>query len=522
MKHPHRTQIPAVSADIRSVPILKPTDRFVICGVMAASAGVIYLNALRNPFVYDDYHTILVNTSIARLGDLRAIVLHDVTRPIVNFSYALDRRIWGTTPFGFHLTSVLLHMLNAVLFWAAAWSLTRSGRMATAAASLFAVHPMMTEAVGYISGRSELLCTMWLLAAFLAGKRWLDAGQAFRPAHEGSPKGLPYMVLMLACWLAALASKETAAMFPFAFAAYIWLRVGRPFRAATIVVAAMIAFTVLAGLGRIYVLAFVEYPGKVSIHWPYIPLDINVLAQYLLLLVRPAHQTIFHAVKLPAFFSLVNLVSIAAVVAPIAAAWRFRRTEPAAAFGILWFLLMLVPSSVLILLDQGEPMTEHRVYVASLGFFLAAGIGVGHVGAWLSRRGEKQLQFGLLAFRLVVLALAAMTVMRNAVWADPVALYQESVDLAPSHARPRLLLGEALMDKNRKDEAIEQFGAAIKLRPEDPAGYTKLALAFADVGRFQEARILLLKAQELNPNDPSVPKMLDALARVQSRMKPIK
>jgi protein O-mannosyl-transferase len=483
---------------------------------MAASAGVLYLNALRNPFVYDDYHTVVVNASIARLGDLRAIVLHDVTRPIVNFSYAVDRAVWGTAPFGFHLTSVLLHMLNAVLFWQVAWTLTRSSRMATAAASLFAVHPMMTEAVGYISGRSELLCATWMLAAFLAGRRWLDRG------------GRRWGGAMIGFWFAALASKETAAMFPFVFAAYIALRGDLAEarlpggRAKAALVAGMIAFTVLAGLARIYVLAAIEYPGKVAVHWPFVPLDVNVAARYLLLLVRPSGQSIFHSVPLPAFFSVVNLMSVAAIAAPLVVAWRIRRTEPAAALGVVWFFAMLIPSAVLILLDQGEPMTEHRVYVASLGFFLAAGVGAGRAGAWLARRGEKPLAFGLLVFRLAVLALAAMTVMRNAVWADPITLYQESVDLAPAHYRPRLLLGEALLDRNRRDDAIEQFQTAIRLRPNDPTGYVKLALCYADTGKFAEARDLLTRARDLNPGDASIGRMLEALARVEARMKPVR
>ena len=475
---------------------------------MAASAGVLYLNALHNPFVYDDYHTVVANASIARLGDLRAIVLHDVTRPIVNLSYAVDRAVWGTGPFGFHLTSVVLHMLNAVLFWQLVWALTRSSRMATAAASLFAVHPMMTEAVGYVSGRSELLCAAGLLAAFLAGRRWMEGG------------GARWCVAMIGFWLAALASKETAAMFPFAFAAYCWLR-GWSTRA-KVVVAAMIGFTVIAGVGRLYVLAAIEYPGRVAIHWPFIPLDVNVVARYLLLLVRPAGQSIFHSVPLPAFFSVVNLISIAAVAAPLFVAWRVRRIEPAATLGIIWFFAMLTPSAVLILLDQGEPMTEHRVYVASLGFFLAAGVGVGYAGAWLGRRGEKPLAFGILAFRLAVLALAALTVMRNVVWADPISLYQESVDLAPTHYRPHLLLGEALLDRNRRDDAIEQFQTAIRLRPADPTGYIKLAVCYADIGKFGESRRLLNRARELNPGDASIDRMLDALARVEARMKPLK
>ena len=69
------------------------------------------------PFVYDDYHTVSKTRRFEASTDLRAICWHDVTRPVVNFSYAVDRALWGPAPFGFHLTNVLLHMLNVVLLF---------------------------------------------------------------------------------------------------------------------------------------------------------------------------------------------------------------------------------------------------------------------------------------------------------------------------------------------------------------------------------------------------------------------
>jgi Flp pilus assembly protein TadD len=134
--------------------------------------------------------------------------------------------------------------------------------------------------------------------------------------------------------------------------------------------------------------------------------------------------------------------------------------------------------------------------------------------------GKKPAAFGILAFRLVLLSLAMMTVLRNAVWSDPIVLYQESVNLAPGHYRPRLLLGEALLDLNRRDEAMNEFWTATRLRPENPTGYIKLARCYADVGKFSQARILFLKARELDPGDRSIPRMLEALVRMEARLKP--
>ena len=83
-------------------------------GVLVLAGGV-YLNALHNPFVYDDHHLVVANASIQHVANLRAIVLHDVTRPVVSLSYAIDRAFWGGDPWGLHVTSVLWHALNALL-----------------------------------------------------------------------------------------------------------------------------------------------------------------------------------------------------------------------------------------------------------------------------------------------------------------------------------------------------------------------------------------------------------------------
>ena len=77
--------------------------------VVAALAFVVYLNALDNPFVYDDFFTVTANPSIARAADPRWTLAYMPFRPVVNVSYAIDRALWAYRPFGYHLTSLLLH-----------------------------------------------------------------------------------------------------------------------------------------------------------------------------------------------------------------------------------------------------------------------------------------------------------------------------------------------------------------------------------------------------------------------------
>jgi hypothetical protein len=475
------------------------------CVAAALFGGAVYLNALHNPFVYDDYHTVVANPSIARLGDVGAIVAGALTRPLVNFTYAIDRAAWGTAPFGFHVTNVLLHMANVVLLFLLTGRLMGRDRVLEpfAAASLFAVHPMMTEAVGYISGRSELLCGLCFLLALLAGLRWIEDGRS------------QWAAAAVALWVASLAAKEIGAMFPFVLlAADRWLGAGdadvRRRRLVSFHLP-LIAATLAAGLVRLAILARIEHPGGVAVHWSFLPIALDVIRRYVTLLVYPTGQTVFHAVDRVGLFTARGLTAVAVVALLAGVVWRLRRTAPIVSVGLIWFLLLLVPSSALLILDQGEPMAEHRVYLASCGLFLAVAEGIGRLQEWASDtlpRGQ-WLAAGLLT--LVLASFGAETLLRNAVWKDPVNLWGESVLLAPTHYRPRLLLGEALQDAGRLDEAAEQYQTAIRLRPEDATGRVKLGQLRAASGRVEEARQLLRQALAINPSDRAARESLDRI-----------
>src|SRR5262249_35854632 len=139
-------------------------------------------------------------------------------RPLVNASYALDYRLWGLAPFGYHLTSLLLHCLNALLLFllcdrlpgagaAEARAGARSGRaVAALAAPLFAVHPLMSEAVGYVAGCAELLCGSFFLAAMLCFQGSFACDETIARRMR--------LVAGLACFGFAIACKEVAAMLP--------------------------------------------------------------------------------------------------------------------------------------------------------------------------------------------------------------------------------------------------------------------------------------------------------------------
>ena len=87
------------------------------CSAAVLLAGLVYLNTLHNPFVYDDARSILNNRSLTTRASVTAVVRENVSRPLVSLSYFIDHAIWGPAPFGYHVTNVLLHMLNVALLF---------------------------------------------------------------------------------------------------------------------------------------------------------------------------------------------------------------------------------------------------------------------------------------------------------------------------------------------------------------------------------------------------------------------
>jgi hypothetical protein len=484
--------------------------RTVLYGAIAmAMALLVYVNALHNPFVYDDFHTVITNTSIGSLSNLRAIVLHDITRPLVNFSYAVDRTTWGSTPFGFHVTNVLLHALNVGLLIVFMRKAAVRRGAAFAAGALFAVHPMMTEAVGYVSGRSEVLSTTFFLTAMLCADTWIRGA------------GVAPLVAMIVAWVAALLSKETAAMFPFVVFAYDVLarptETGRSRRIAAVYVPLILA-TVVMGLVRLFVLVRIEYPGQAVWHWQYLLIDADVFRQYVGMLLIPSGQALFHeVVALDSIWRMRALADLAIVGAFIAAAWRLRRIDGFASFGLVWFVLLLVPSSVLIAFNQGEPMTEHRVYAASIGVLFTAAVAMHAIAENVSvNRGVLHIG-ALVAVSAIVASFAMETLQRNAVWRSPIALWRESVELAPRHPRPRLLLAESLQDAGRWDEAVEQCRIAVELRPSDPAAHVAFGRSLAYLKRWDEARNEFHTALDQDPGNVVARRSLLALDNLEAR-----
>jgi hypothetical protein len=470
----------------------------------AALAVLLYASSLDNPFVYDDFRLIVENPAIQNLSSVLTVLARDMTRPVVALSYVADTALWGTSPFGYHLTNVLLHAVNVVLaYWVAFlaaddWRRSGGGKyafvpsptiVATVTSLLTAAHPVMTQAVGYITARSELLYGAFFLSALLAARRWMLAG------------GVRRVILAVGLWACALLSKEAAGMLPIVLWCYdAWVIAGdreARWQRAKRLYLPLIGAVLLVGAARLGLLVS-EYPDGIGPDWSHVFVAVDAFWQYLALFVRPHGQTIMHTVPLVSSVTPRVAADLAGLGLLAALIWRLRQIQGLISLGLMVAAALLVPGTVLFVAGVGEPMAEHRAYISAIGFFLACGAMGGMAWRRAVSRGRAGRVVVGVAAATIALQFLGLTVLRNEMWGSSVDLAKEAVRLSPGEYVPRLFLGETLRQTGRCDEAVPEYRAVIAHHVMETFTRRKLFGCLMATEHIEDARLVL---QEMSAAD---------------------
>jgi hypothetical protein len=419
--------------------------------LLAGAVGVVYLNSFRGVFQFDDYNVIVDNGSVHSWGAYLAGLPRGI-RPLLKFTYTLN---WtsGLGLFGFHLVNVGLHAANAVMLFLLASriggpSVTRFAALLPAL--LFAVHPVQTEAVTYISGRSVSLMAFFYLGSLLAYLRGRERGSR-----------LLLQVASPILFLLAAASKEVALTLPFALVLCEAVRRERTgwkeaLRAQAVHWGLLAALVVLllahAGYGRLLEACFGIRGAAANLLT-----QVHGIGYLLSRLVMP------HALNidpdLPVFSggSHVLLPEALLLAALLAAGILGLRKRSLAGFGILWFFLHLVPTNSFI--PRLDVANERQLYLASWGLFLA-------VAAGTDLLREKQGAWRVMAVCAVLVStLGVLTVYRNTAYRSEIALWEDSVRKSPGKARGWNNLGYAFQQAGRIRDAEAAYLRALRIDP---------------------------------------------------------
>jgi hypothetical protein len=463
---------------------------FLLAGVFFLFASVGFLLyrqvILRAPFLFDDFEYIVGNPMVTTFSYFTNIA---DARYLGYLSFALNYAWGGQSPEWFHLTNVIIHVVNAMLVFGMVTRLLGllsfggerdAGEHAVVgffAGLIFLVHPIETQAVSYVTQRFTSLSSLFYLMSVVL---YLEARIRFEAESDNQRAGYVLYLLSVTSAIFAMKTKEIAFTIPFMIAVLELLLFERskfekrrfyflvPF-AATLVIIPLSLFGPRWGLsgpgagveelarrGKLYDLSQRSA-------YLYLITQFRVIVTYIRLLVFPVHQIAVYDYPLShSFFEPRVVLSFVALLALGGAAifsWRTsRRKGPREAsylrlfsLGVVWFFVTIsVESSVIPIKDI---IFEHRVYLPSPGFFASFTglLGLAVMKVWSGRSFRTRV--AALAL-LVVVPLSVATYARNIVWTNEIKFWDDVVRKT----------GKAIGYNNRGDAYLKKGEYELALR----------------------------------------------------------
>jgi tetratricopeptide (TPR) repeat protein len=463
----------------------------VLIAILVATiiGGVLYSPALNGRFVFDD-EALPFRQGIQN-GSFHAWVTG--VRPLLMFSYWLNYRASAEDPFGFHALNLLIHCINAGLVFAvlfrllslAGWNGVKRRSFALIGATVFLIHPLATESVSYVAGRSESLAALFVLLAYAA---YL------------SPRSYPLSskrsIVVMSLFGMAVATKENAAALAGVLLLTDLFR-SRPFSTEGIRRNRKLYWlmTPAVAAGVIWVtrtLRSAQTAGfsiKEFTWYEYALTQARALFAYVRLAVIPLHQSVDH--DFPVSRSLTDHDAgfyLALTAIAIAAAILFRRSHPVACFGFFLFLILLAPTSSVI--PVADPFVERRMYLPIIGLILVACDIAGRIS---------RSDIIVCGATVVVIALGLLCYQRNLLWGQPELILASAAQDSTGKARPYLAVSEVLVAEKRCTEAIPLLERGERLMPNDFAIQVAWGKVLECQGKREEAVRRLRRAVAIQP-----------------------
>jgi tetratricopeptide (TPR) repeat protein len=509
---------------------------FCLGATLAVLAALAYLPVLRAGFLnLDDGKWVTanphVNTGLSWANVKWAFASFYASNyvPLTWISHAVDCQLYGLAAGGHHLTNLLLHVANTLLFFRFVRRCGASAVAGTIAAGFFGLHPIHVESVAWVAERKDVLSTcFWLLAchAYLGCAaapsvwRYLLVCAYFVLGLLAKPMlvTLPFVFLLLDVWplrrLSFAPAPDRSADIPVRASTQSPPVVqdskrappsepsfGQKFpRLAPLVEKVpLLAITLLA----CFVTYAAQHTGGAVTEFTRYPLLLRTgnaamaCVTYLGKLVWPVGFPVFEPLAVRPFFSAPVLGAVLLLIALTTASLSQIRRRPYLTVGWLWYLGALVP--VIGLVQVGAQGLAYRyTYIPFLGIYLA----ISQVPASLPRARFRPRALALGGAALL-LALAALTWRLSGRWHDNESLYRYSL----AHTRRNwLLLGNLashLAVNQRFEEAIPLARQSLEIDPAHyPAGVT-LAYCLEHTGRQAEAIAAYRNLLLLRPSDPS-------------------
>lgn len=463
--------------------------------ILMVVTAIVFGNALINGFVYDDSAYVVNNhhirdlrlipsyfTSLQSYQSTAAEGQFKVYRPLVTATFALDYAVWQLNPAGYHLTNIVLHCICGWLLFIFFLRLFSSPLIACFTAVVFLIHPIQVEAVTWISGRGNMLYTVFAVLSLHSFLSFIE-----------SSRRISY-VLSLIWYIVALFSKEMAvAAVPLIGLVYIYKKRNNIPRATSVLnfiflivpyllvtLAYMVLrYKVIGELGQrsiwggSYLATFATMTKVVLIYFVKLifPVELNILPRI----------SVIESIASPDFIGYAAVLIISIYLCGLR-----KKTPAAIRFGFWWILIGLLP--VLNLIPLRALFAERFLYLSVAGF----GLLVSSIVFFIPFR--RVTTSFLIA---VVVLLAIRSIARNADWESNQTLWRSVLEVDPDNAKAYNGLAIEYFGRNQFDTAEQLFLHALQLDPENLYVANNLALLYIRNDQNDKALDLLERALQL-------------------------
>lgn len=472
---------------------------------------VVYNSTAANGFVnYDDPDYVTRNSNIQSGLNWQslywALTSTDLANwhPVTWLSHTFDYQLFHLRPAGHHYTSLLVHLLTAILLFLFLEKATGMAWRSAVVAALFAVHPVSVESVAWVAERKNLLCTLFFVLGLWAYQRYAQA------------PNLKRYLLVAGSYALGLMSKPMVVTFPFVLLLMDYWPLGRmnfspaedsepstgvcarqplgklileklPLFALT---AASVAITVIAQSGD----------SAIRLEYPFSLRAANAIVSYARYLgkafwpsnLAPMYPFPFQG--LPAW----EVVGGAVLLLSITAAVLILKEHRYLAFGWFWFLGTLVPTIGLVQVGE-QAMADRYAYIPFIGLFIAA---VWGLSDWLAGFKHERIYLGTAAATALI-AFSVIAHQQIAYWRNPVALWTHTLSVTRDNFIAENNLGAALLAQRNVAGARQHFQAGVDINPKHGLNLLDLGVCDMQTGDTQSA-IAHLQSALRTSHDPGV------------------
>jgi 4-amino-4-deoxy-L-arabinose transferase-like glycosyltransferase len=484
--------------------------------VVLALTFAVYIPTLRYQFVHDDRGQIVENPAVHSwhavptyfTSHVWAAVmpekLGNYYRPLFLLWLRINDAVFGNHAWGWHLTTILSHVLTTLLVYLLAWRLGIGSDGALLAALIFGLHPAHIEAVAWISGVTEPLLGIFLIASFLS----------YVQSRVEGARGLKWKVISLVLFALAMLEKETALILPGLLLVYEWIfgmEWGRPLEVRRILrwcggaLGRIWPYFFLVALyvpARIYALQGFNHPvtplstGQLVFTWP------SLMGLWVRHLIWPAGLSTFYdfpAVLHPTLRNFI-LPAIFDVCVGLALFACVRSSRPAAFFAV-WLVLPLIPLLNLRVFVANDFAHDRYLYLPSVGLVGLMAMLLKKV-CWRSPRWLGIPASLLAAGLCLTAALSYGTITESFYFKDNLTFYAYNLTKAPHNPDAEANYATVLAEGGQYGPALERFLDVVNRHPNHWAATYDLAFTYYRMGNMPEAEKYFLQAMRIDPNKP--------------------